>query len=98
MHLPEGSARSVLSRLLRRARAPQSDGRKHCSKSSNAFRLVSLAGQRALTRYLLSNRQIDAGAQLQRLMTYLAAACGQSNSGHHSRDNDHALHVHGLLS
>jgi hypothetical protein len=50
-----------------------------------------------LTRYLLSNRQVSTGSELQWL-TYLATASAESNSGDHGRDDDHALYVHGLLS
>jgi hypothetical protein len=53
---------------------------------------------RVLTRYLLSNRQVGTSAELQRLMTYLATASAESNSGDYGRDDDHALYVHGLLS
>jgi hypothetical protein len=61
-----------------------------------------------LTRYLLSNlarlasdltrnRHVHASAELQGL-TLFTTACAQSNSGYDSRDEDHILHGHGLLS
>jgi hypothetical protein len=65
----------------------------HCKNDSALHSLFSWSSY-ALP--LLANRHVS--AELHRLMTYLATASAESNSGDYSRDDDHALNVHGLLS
>src|SRR5437773_2428877 len=56
-----------------------------------------LSNSATLPSYLTGNRQIGASAELQGLTLFATASC-QSHSRYHSRDDDDALQVHGLLS
>jgi len=61
------------------------------------LRATCSAKPAALAGDLTRNRHVGASAELQRL-TLLTAASAKSNGSNHSRDDDHALQVHGLLS
>jgi hypothetical protein len=81
------------------AASTESNGGNDNCKNDSALHSILLGlfkKSRFLTRYLCY-RQIGTSAELQRF-TYLAAASAESNSGDYSRDYDHALYVHGLLS
>jgi hypothetical protein len=77
--------------------APRATAAISAARTIAPFIVFSPEGSYALP-CLLSDRQIGTSAELQRLMTYLATASAESNSGDYSRDDDHALYVHGLLS
>lgn len=81
------------------AARPEGHGSNDCCENDSAFHfsLRQVSFEPFLTRYLLSNRQVCTGTELQG-SSFLTTASRQCDSSHDRADDDHASDVHGLLS